>query len=135
MESDNNNHPLFVASSPVDVKETGVSFNREKWLEVTTMFVSSKQDKNSHRRDKIKGYSAKHILYLQKYVLCAIYDVGARQDYPKLKDKIDDDGQAVLVRHGGTSVLVGTNINIVTHLWSSYTFDNPLTCFGSRAND
>jgi hypothetical protein len=50
MESDNNNHPFFGASSPMDVKQTGVSFNRDKCLEVTAMLVSSKQDDVAYHR-------------------------------------------------------------------------------------
>jgi hypothetical protein len=38
-------------------------------------------------------------------------------------------------RRRSTSILVGTNINIVNHLQSSNKFDNPLKCFGSHAND
>jgi hypothetical protein len=88
----------------VDVKETGISFNRDKCQEVMAILVSSKQDDDAYRCDKIKVYTAEHTLCLQKYLLGTIYGVGARQAYPKMKDEIYDVGQVVLVRHGGTSV-------------------------------
>jgi hypothetical protein len=62
MEHGNDDHPFFVAYSPLDVKETGVSFNRGKCLEVTTMLVSSKQEDDAYRRDKIRGYNGRHTL-------------------------------------------------------------------------
>jgi hypothetical protein len=116
IDNGDDDHLLFVVSSQVDDKETDVSFKWEKSLEVTTMLISSKQDNNAYRREKINGYTVGHTFYLQNNVFDTIYGVGALQAHPKLKDEIDYHGQMVLVRHICTSILVGTNVNIVTHI-------------------